>query len=189
MSIDAIPNVNELYRTLRYNFDYGDYTGLAFQTGFFYPIWSDNSNSTGNNVNGANSALDLYTAAVLVIEIPDPPPGGGGGGNGYSISLGNLSFANVPNSELLQASLILMAEDLLPGSPPSSQMLQQFEQRFAIPLAANLEQIAAAYPSSTAALIWGGRPLQPLSPQAVDQFFQAAWTDGVLTAQDLNITL
>jgi hypothetical protein len=44
--------------------DYGDYTGLSFYGGTAYPSWSDNSNSTGNNPDGALSKLDIYTAAV-----------------------------------------------------------------------------------------------------------------------------
>lgn len=44
--------------------DYGDYSGLAYDGGIAHPAWSDNSNSTGNNPNGALSKLDIYTAAV-----------------------------------------------------------------------------------------------------------------------------
>src|SRR5439155_14318400 len=33
-------------------FDYGDYTHAAFQSGAFYPAWSDNSNSAGGNPDG-----------------------------------------------------------------------------------------------------------------------------------------
>jgi hypothetical protein len=47
--------------------DYGDYTGLAFQSGVFMPAWADNSNSTGNNPNGALSSFDIYTARVLAL--------------------------------------------------------------------------------------------------------------------------
>ncbi len=46
--------------------DYGDYEGLAFQGGVFFPLWADNSNSTGDNPDGRLHALDLYTAAVMV---------------------------------------------------------------------------------------------------------------------------
>ncbi len=46
--------------------DFGDYTGLAYQEGVFYPTWADNSNSTGDNPNGVNAAFDVYTAAVVV---------------------------------------------------------------------------------------------------------------------------
>ena len=44
--------------------DYGDYDGLAFYGGIAHPAWSDNSNSTGTNPDGALYKLDIYTAAV-----------------------------------------------------------------------------------------------------------------------------
>jgi Neuraminidase (sialidase) len=44
--------------------DYGDYTGLSFVDGIAHPAWADNSNSTGQNPDGALHALDIYTAAV-----------------------------------------------------------------------------------------------------------------------------
>jgi hypothetical protein len=44
--------------------DYGDYTGLSFFGGIAHPAWSDNSNSTGTNPNGALHQLDIYTAGV-----------------------------------------------------------------------------------------------------------------------------
>jgi hypothetical protein len=46
--------------------DYGDYSGLSFYGGVAYPAWSDNSNSTGTNPDGALHQLDIYTAAVSV---------------------------------------------------------------------------------------------------------------------------
>jgi len=46
--------------------DYGDYSGLSFYGGMAHPSWSDNSNSTGNNPDGALHQLDIYTAAVPV---------------------------------------------------------------------------------------------------------------------------
>ena len=46
--------------------DYGDYTGLSFFGGVAHPAWSDNSNSTGTNPDGALHKLDIYTAAVRV---------------------------------------------------------------------------------------------------------------------------
>jgi hypothetical protein len=45
--------------------DYGDYSGLSFYAGVAHPAWSDNSNSTGTNPDGALHQLDIYTAAVL----------------------------------------------------------------------------------------------------------------------------
>ena len=44
--------------------DYGDYSGLSFYGGLAHPAWSDNSNTTGNNPDGALHQLDIYTAAV-----------------------------------------------------------------------------------------------------------------------------
>jgi hypothetical protein len=44
--------------------DYGDYMGLSFYGGVAHPSWSDNSNSTRNNPDGALHQLDIYTAAV-----------------------------------------------------------------------------------------------------------------------------
>jgi hypothetical protein len=48
------------------SFDFGDYRHSAFQSGSFYPVWSDNSNSTGDNPDGTLHQLDLYTAQVTV---------------------------------------------------------------------------------------------------------------------------
>ena len=48
------------------SFDFGDYRHSAFQSGRFYPVWSDNSNSTGDNPDGTLHQLDLYTAQVTV---------------------------------------------------------------------------------------------------------------------------
>ena len=44
--------------------DFGDFSGLSFLGGTAHPAWSDNSNSTGNNPDGALHQLDIYTAAV-----------------------------------------------------------------------------------------------------------------------------
>ena len=46
--------------------DYGDYVGLSFFGGVAHPAWSDNSNSTGTNPDGAYHQLDIYTAAIPV---------------------------------------------------------------------------------------------------------------------------
>jgi hypothetical protein len=46
--------------------DYGDYTGLGFAGGVIHPAWADNSNSTGDNPDGALSKFDVYSAAVTV---------------------------------------------------------------------------------------------------------------------------
>ena len=47
-------------------FDFGDYSGLAYHAGAFYPCWADNSNSTGDNPAGAGTTTDIYTARVRV---------------------------------------------------------------------------------------------------------------------------
>jgi len=47
-------------------FDYGDYTHAAFASHLFYPAWSDNSNSTGQNPDGRLHQLDLFTAKVVI---------------------------------------------------------------------------------------------------------------------------
>jgi len=47
-------------------FDFGDYCGLCFHGGTFYPCWADNSNSTGDNPAGAQNNFDIYTARVTV---------------------------------------------------------------------------------------------------------------------------
>ncbi|MGE5221414.1 MAG: hypothetical protein ACM3PY_03190 [Omnitrophica WOR_2 bacterium] len=46
--------------------DYGDYSGLSFYGGVAHPAWSDNSNSTGTNPDGALYKLDIYTAAIPI---------------------------------------------------------------------------------------------------------------------------
>jgi hypothetical protein len=53
--------------------DYGDYAGLAFQSGTLMPAWADNSNSTGDNPDGALAAFDVYAARVAVNNT-DPAP-------------------------------------------------------------------------------------------------------------------
>ena len=47
-------------------FDVGDYTHAAFVAGSFWPAWSDNSNSTGDNPDGTLHQFDLYTARVPI---------------------------------------------------------------------------------------------------------------------------
>jgi hypothetical protein len=46
--------------------DFGDFSGLSFFGGIAHPAWSDNSNSTGTNPDGALHQLDIYTAAVHI---------------------------------------------------------------------------------------------------------------------------
>jgi hypothetical protein len=70
--------------------EYGDYTGAAFVAQDYYPVWSDNSNSTGDNPAGANGTFDMYTSRVH-FEFNDPPVVSAGpdvsGGEGSPIIL------------------------------------------------------------------------------------------------------
>jgi hypothetical protein len=52
--------------------DLGDYTGLAFLGGTLYPLWADNSDSTGDNPDGRLHELDQYTAVVPSASLPLP---------------------------------------------------------------------------------------------------------------------
>jgi hypothetical protein len=45
-------------------YGYYDYTGLAYYEGWLYPVWQDNSNSTEDNPDGSNNALDIYVAGI-----------------------------------------------------------------------------------------------------------------------------
>jgi hypothetical protein len=53
--------------------EFGDYEGLAFESGAFYPVWADNSNSTGDNPDGTLHELDIYTSAVRVGRVNRHP--------------------------------------------------------------------------------------------------------------------
>jgi len=45
-------------------FGFGDYEGLVFEDGSFFPVWADDSNSTSDNPNGTLSKFDIYTAKI-----------------------------------------------------------------------------------------------------------------------------
>jgi hypothetical protein len=47
-------------------FDYGDYSGIDFFNGRFIGGWADNSNSTGDNPDGALTFKDIYVGKVSV---------------------------------------------------------------------------------------------------------------------------
>ncbi|MGA2544444.1 MAG: hypothetical protein ABSG78_23080 [Verrucomicrobiota bacterium] len=51
--------------------DFGDYTGLAFYGGTFYPVWADNSGSGGGNPNGITNDLDITVAPVVLKGLAD----------------------------------------------------------------------------------------------------------------------
>ena len=44
--------------------DYGDYAALTAWNGKFYPVWADNSNSTGDNPDGTLHEFDILFAPV-----------------------------------------------------------------------------------------------------------------------------
>jgi len=50
------------------DFEFGDYSWVDFFDGLATPVWSDNSDSTGGNPDGAGSGLDLYTSRIEVGE-------------------------------------------------------------------------------------------------------------------------
>lgn len=60
--------------------EFGEYSGLAFNQNVAYPVWADNSNSTGDNPsggvnNGLNLAtFDLYSTRVIVTAPTATPP-------------------------------------------------------------------------------------------------------------------
>jgi hypothetical protein len=39
---------------------------MSFVAGVIHPAWADNSDSTGNNPDGALDRFDVYTAAITV---------------------------------------------------------------------------------------------------------------------------
>ena len=47
-------------------FNFGDFDKMDFVQGVFYRSWADNSNSTGDNPDGAGAAFDIYTVPVTV---------------------------------------------------------------------------------------------------------------------------
>lgn len=47
------------------NVQFGDYASIAFYNGVAWPVWADNSNSTGDNPEGA-TRFDVYTAQITV---------------------------------------------------------------------------------------------------------------------------
>jgi hypothetical protein len=51
-----------------FKFNFGDYTGLDYYNGAFYPVWADNGNVTEDNPDGTLKRLDLYTAKVTLVD-------------------------------------------------------------------------------------------------------------------------
>lgn len=169
-----------------YDFDFGEYTGLVFHDGWFFPIWADNSNSTGDNINGLLRAFDLYTDAVAVVAAGGAESASSGG---ITIRIGTDSFTAVPSSNLLEAALLLLARRFYLTGPPSESAFARFVvQMYSV--TQRLADLASRSPTSTARLLLGGATPRPApSLAAVDTFFRAAWADGVLSAADILIRL
>jgi hypothetical protein len=89
-SADSEPLNNSSSRPL----GYGDYQYMDFNAGVIWPVWADNSNSTGNNPDGALSGLDIYTSEV------DVSGTGGGGGGGPPPAL---TFTGPHGNDLFEA--------------------------------------------------------------------------------------
>jgi hypothetical protein len=77
-------------------FNLGDYDKMDFSHGAFYRTWADNSNSTGDNPNGALNAMDIYTARVTLTlpsraVVTPPVDQTATEGTGQSFDLGKFS--------------------------------------------------------------------------------------------------
>jgi uncharacterized repeat protein (TIGR01451 family) len=51
--------------------DFGDYTGMAFYGGTFFPVWADNSGSGGANPGGVNKTFDITVAPMILKGLAD----------------------------------------------------------------------------------------------------------------------
>jgi hypothetical protein len=70
------PKEGELFAIHKtYSLGFGDYTGLAFFNGVFFPIWAGNS---------ADGTLDMYSAKVVVVNQNPPSPAPGLGVDGVA---------------------------------------------------------------------------------------------------------
>ena len=53
------------------NQNFGDYTGLTYYGGTFYPVWADNSGSMGLNPDRTNKDFDIVVAPVVLQGLAD----------------------------------------------------------------------------------------------------------------------
>ena len=77
--------------------DLGDYAGLDAFQGSMHPLWFDNSNSTGDNPNGALKGLNAYTATVDESSFTFTNPVDLGGLNGGGGAVAALYFGSGAN--------------------------------------------------------------------------------------------
>lgn len=146
------------------------------------PIWADNSNSTNDNPNGANRALDVYTDEIWVFTYSDTA-------SATTLQLGSSSFTTVPRVSLLEAAMLLVAQRTFPGRVPTGAEFDQFVLHM-YRATQRLADLASRSPTSPAAILLGW-PVRRSAPtlQAIDGFFRQAWADGLLTAADLTLRL
>jgi uncharacterized repeat protein (TIGR01451 family) len=91
---------------------WGHYTGLAAYGANFFPVWADNSDSTTNNPDGANTNFDIYML------------GSGPGHTSVSVPVANLSIwvTNSPNP-VLSDGVILYSVIVSNGGPMTAKPL------------------------------------------------------------------
>lgn len=101
--------------------DLGDYTGLDFQNGTLHPLWFDNSNSTGNNPNGALNQLNAYTARAAASSFAGSGQLSLGGVNGPGGPVPTLATGAGLNVGSLRAGrYYTITVDWSPGTDPST---------------------------------------------------------------------
>jgi hypothetical protein len=122
---NGIPTVGSPYTITGrdiFTTDLGRYTGLAYYNGAFYPAWSDNSNSTGDNpsINVYNNwTLNDYFTQVTVTPTPgggQAPAAGGGSAGGRYTAAGPAPLASLPDD-----SATTPLPRLAPGDSVSGQ--------------------------------------------------------------------
>jgi hypothetical protein len=108
--------------------DYGDFFTMEYRNNVFYPVWSDNSNSTKDNPNGTLHALDIYTAKVTFSAGGVPPDSIVGGprllrpSNPHRPLRGNLgSDANLGGAESATVPADVAAVLFLTQAPTSQE--------------------------------------------------------------------
>jgi Ca2+-binding RTX toxin-like protein len=80
-------------------FEFGDYSWVDFYDGVAVPVWSDNSNFTGDNPDGTGAGLDLYSSRIeigyfchgkhaTIVGTDASEPLTGTGGNDVIVGLG-----------------------------------------------------------------------------------------------------
>jgi len=102
--------------------DYGDYTGNAFVNGRLVPAWADNSNSTGDNPDGATT-FDVYTAVVQATIGQRPQILNGGvinaGAFGAQAGLAAGTWIEIYGSNLASSTRDWAAQDFSGNNAPA----------------------------------------------------------------------